>query len=75
MVTRDLRGGSERPEREMWRCKQAQRGAGLRALQMEEVAPTKEHRWPLESRKGKDTDPFLERPKGKRPLLTPESSF
>lgn len=69
MVTRVLRGGSERPEREAWRCKQAQRGVGLRALQMEERG------WPLEARKGKDMDPFLERPEGKRPLLTPESSF
>ena len=43
----------------------------MRALQMEEVAPTNEHRWPLEARKGKDMDLFLERPEGKRPLLTP----
>ena len=62
-------------QREAWRCKQAQRGAGLRALQMEEAAPTKEHGWPLEARQGKDTDLFRERPEGKRPLLTPESSF
>lgn len=43
----------------------------MRALQMEEVASTNEHRWPLEARKGKDMDPFLERPEGKWPLLTP----
>lgn len=58
-----------------WRCKQAQEGAGLRALRRRRSGPTRRSGWPLEAEKGaRAWIPFLGRPEGKAALADPQGN-